>query len=289
MEFEWKKVHSFIGCATYYRRFIENFVKIAHPIFQLLTKDVDFVWTDECDASFVKIKELVCRDLILQMPDQTLPFYIHVDASQTTVGAILGQQVDKVPYAVYCVIKNLAPTELNYTMTEKELLVVIYAINKFWHYITRYHIFVYTDHVAIRYIMNKPISLGRITRWLLLLEEFDVTIVDKPRKGNVVSDFLYRLDNNAESTPVEDSFPDEHIFSISTNTLWYADIANYIATGKVPRHLSYKEVWKIIHHITRYVWMVGYPFHIGVNQQIQRYVSKDEIYEILKVVELTLL
>jgi len=75
------KVCSFIGYAGYYRRFIEIFVKITHPLFQLLTKDADFVWTDDCDAAFVKIKELVCSASILRGLDWTLPFHILADAS----------------------------------------------------------------------------------------------------------------------------------------------------------------------------------------------------------------
>lgn len=67
----------------------------------------------------VKIKELVCRALILRGPNWTLPFHIHADASQTVIGVVLGQKVDKVPYVVYYVSKNLAPVELNYTVTEK--------------------------------------------------------------------------------------------------------------------------------------------------------------------------
>ena len=89
--------------------------------------------------------------------------------------------------------------------------------------------------------MNKPITPGRITRWLLLLQEFDIKIVDKPRKDNVVVDFLSRMDNNDECTPIEDSFPDEHLYTVSTKSLWYADIANYLATEKVPPRLSYRE------------------------------------------------
>ena len=89
--------------------------------------------------------------------------------------------------------------------------------------------------------MNKPITPGRITRWLLLIQEFDITIVDKPGKDNVVVDFLSRMDTSDEGTPVEDIFPDERLFTISTHTLWYADIANYFATGKVSQHLPYKE------------------------------------------------
>ena len=116
-------------------------------------------------------------------------------------------------------------------------MAVIYAVNKFWHYITGYPTFVHIYHAAIWYLMNKPITPSRITRWLLLIQEFDITIVDKLGKDSAVVDFLSRLDTSDEGTPIEDSFSDEYMFSISTNTPWYADIANYLATRKVPRHL----------------------------------------------------
>ena len=98
--------------------------------------------------------------------------------------------------------------------------------------------------------MNKYVTPSRITRWLLLLQEFDITIVDKPGKDNVVAYFLSRLENDIEGTPIKDSFPDDYLFAISANTPWYADIANYLAIGKVLRHLSYKDQRKIIHHST---------------------------------------
>jgi hypothetical protein len=96
---------------------------------------------------------------------------------------------------------------LNYTITKKEFLVVIHAINKFRHYITRYHVILHIDHAAIKYLMNKPITNGRVTRWFLLLQEFDITILDKLGKDNVVVDFLSRITSNENEPPVEDCFP----------------------------------------------------------------------------------
>ena len=91
------------------------------------------------------------------------------------------------------------------------------------------------------------------------------------------------MDNNDEFTPTEDSFPGELIFAVSTKPLWYANIANYLATRKVPPHLSHREQRKIIHHSARYSWMAGYLFHTGAEKQIQRCVSEDDVYEVLKV------
>jgi hypothetical protein len=86
-----------------------------------------------------------------------------------SLGVVLGKKEDQLSYDIYFIIKNMSPTELNYTVTEKEFLVVVYAINKFRYYIMGYEVFVHTDHFAIKFLMNKPITNGRITRWLLLL------------------------------------------------------------------------------------------------------------------------
>jgi hypothetical protein len=110
----------------------------------------------------------------------------------------------------------------------------VYAINKFRHYVTGYPIFVHIYHVAIKYLMNKLDINGRLIKWILLLQQFDLTIPDKPCKQNVVADFLSSLTNNAEDEVVDDNFPDEHLFSISIETPWFANISNYVAMGKFP-------------------------------------------------------
>ena len=133
-------------------------------------KDVQFVWNEACQTVFVKLKENFSIAPILRGPDWTLPFHIYSDASDTAIGAVLGQQDGQVPYAIYYISKNLSPAELNYTVIEKEFLAIVYFINKFRHYITGYPTFVHTDHSAIKYLMNKPVTNGRVTRWLLLFQ-----------------------------------------------------------------------------------------------------------------------
>ena len=206
----------------------------------MLTKNVEFKWTDECEKAFNELKYQLSIAPILRGPDWALPFHISSDASDTTIGAVLGQEENNLPYAIYFISKNMTPAELNYTVTEKEFLAVIYAINKFQHYITGYTTFVHTDHSAIKYLMNKSVTNARVTRWLLLLQEFDITIVDRPAKENIVADFLSQLKTD-ENVPVDDSFPDEYLFAVSSHSPWYADIADYLVAGKVLSHLSHRE------------------------------------------------
>ena len=99
----------------------------------------------------------------------------------------------------------------------------------------------YTDHSAIKYLANKPITNGRVTLWLLLLQEFDITIKDRPERENLVADFLSRIPKTDDSLTVEDRFPDEHMFSVTTKPPWYADVENYLAAGRLPAHISSKE------------------------------------------------
>ena len=120
-------------------------------------------------------------------------------------------------------------------------MVVIYSINKFRHYIIGYEVFIHTDHSAIRFHMNKPITNGSITRWLLLSQEFNITIVDHPEKENQVADFLSHINHGGEMDQVNDDFPDEHLFSLSIKAPWFTDLANYLTTRKLPQHLSPRE------------------------------------------------
>ena len=103
--------------------------------------------------------------------------------------------------------------------------------------------------------MNKPITNGRITRWLLLLQEFNITIIDRPGKENLVADFLSRINHGGETSPVKDDFPDEHLFALATKPPWYVDLANYLTTGKLPQHLSSREKQIIIKISVNYSWI----------------------------------
>ena len=115
-------------------------------------------------------------------PDWSLPFHISIDASDISIGGDIGQKEGQASYAIYFIRKNLTRAKLNYTVTEKEFLVVVYSFNKFCNYITGYGFFLHTDHYDIISLMNKPITNCRVTQWILLLQEFNITVVDRPRR-----------------------------------------------------------------------------------------------------------
>jgi hypothetical protein len=114
-----KEVWSFLGHAGYYRRFIPNFTSLATHLFKLLSKEAEFNWDDECQVSFEILKQKLSYTPILRGPNWSLPFHICTDASDTALGAVLGQRENQMPYAIYFVSKNLSPIEVNYMVTEK--------------------------------------------------------------------------------------------------------------------------------------------------------------------------
>jgi hypothetical protein len=261
------EVCSFLGCAGYYHRFIEIFSRIDTPL-HALNGNVEFQWSNKCDVAFAELKRLISTAPMPRGPNWKLPIQISSDVSNVTIGIVLGQEEYKKPYAIYFISKNLTPTELNYRVIEKYFLVVIHAINKFQHYITGYLVFLYTDHSSIIYLANKPITNGRVTRWLLLLQEFNITIKDRPRRENIVADILSRISKTNYSLTIEDQFLDEHLFSLTINMPWYADVEKYLAVGKLSTHLSSRERKLIVQRNARFTWIGGYLFHTRSDLQI---------------------
>ena len=238
------------------------------------------------------------------------------DASDYAVGAVLGQRKDNKPCAIYYASKVLDPAQMNYTTTEKELLAVVFALDKFRSYLVGSKIVVYTDHAALRYLVNKQDAKPRLIRWILLLQEFDIEIRDKKGVENTVADHLSRLhwkDEGSTSLPINDSFPDDQFQSVSaledTDTTrtpchttravegrtttytdrvspnsapWYADLANFLAAGVLPSTMTYQQKKKLRSDAKYYFWDDPYLFKAGIDDIYRRCVPYDETRSILE-------
>ncbi|XP_076897061.1 uncharacterized protein LOC143550262 [Bidens hawaiensis] len=199
--------------------------------------DAPFDFNEECAKAFDILKQKLVEAPILQSPDWKLPLEIMCDASDYTVRSVLGQQVEKKPMAIYYTSKTLSDAQLNYTTTEKELLAVVYALDKFRSYIWGSTVIVYSDHSAGRYLMDKKDVKPRLIRWVLLLQEFDLEIQDKKGTENVVADHLSRivLEDGDWDGPINEPFLDEQILAVSQNP-WFAHIVNFKVTSDLPEH-----------------------------------------------------
>ncbi|RVW58778.1 Retrovirus-related Pol polyprotein from transposon 17.6 [Vitis vinifera] len=126
-----KGIRQFLGHAGFYRRFIKDFSKISKPLCELLVKDAKFVWDEKCQKSFEELKQFLTTAPIVRAPNWKLPFEVMCDASDLAMGAVLGQREDGKPYVIYYASKTLNEAQRNYTTTEKELLAVVFALDKF--------------------------------------------------------------------------------------------------------------------------------------------------------------
>ncbi|GJX50503.1 reverse transcriptase domain-containing protein [Tanacetum coccineum] len=150
-----KGIRSFLGHAGFYRRFIKDFSKISRPMTHLLEKNTPFIFSEECIQAFQILKKKLTEAPILIAPDWDQPFELMCDASDYAIGAVLGQRIEKHFRPIHYASKTMTEAESNYTTTEKEMLAVVYAFEKFRSYLIMNKSIVYTDHSALKYLFAK--------------------------------------------------------------------------------------------------------------------------------------
>ncbi|GJY14784.1 reverse transcriptase domain-containing protein [Tanacetum coccineum] len=169
----------------------------------LLEKDIPFEFDDECQKAFELLKEKLTCAPVMVSPNWNLPFELMCDASDFTVGAVLGQKDGKIFHPIYFASKTLNPTQQKYTVTEKELMAIVFAFDKFRSYLILSKTIVHTDHSALRHLFKKQDAKPRLIRWILLLQEFNIEIKDIKGTENVAADHLSRIENDETSDDSE--------------------------------------------------------------------------------------
>ncbi|GJR86093.1 reverse transcriptase domain-containing protein [Tanacetum coccineum] len=168
--------------------FINDFSKIACPLTKFLEKYTPFEFDDECHNAFKLLREKLTCSPVIVSPNWNLPFELMCDASDFTVGAILGQKDGKNFHLIYFASKTLNAAQQNYTITEKELMVVVFAFDKFRSYLVLSKTIVHTDYSALRNLFKKQDAKPHLIRWIMLLQEFDIEIKDRKGTENVGAD-----------------------------------------------------------------------------------------------------
>ncbi|KAL0556085.1 hypothetical protein IC582_004592 [Cucumis melo] len=182
------EVRSFLGLAGYYRRFIEDFSRLALPLTALTRKNVKFEWSDKCEQSFQELKKKLVTAPILALPVTGKDYVIYCDASRLGLGCVLMQDGNVIAYAS----RQLKEHECNYPTHDLELAAVVLALKIWRHYLFGEKCHIFTDHKSLKYIFDQKELNLRQRRWLELIKDYDCTIEYHPGKANVVADALSR-------------------------------------------------------------------------------------------------
>ena len=200
-----KSLRSFLGLASYYRRFIPGFSAKANPLFKLTRKNVDFFWSDDCQAAFDRLKQLLIDSPLLVFPNFSRRFVMETDASRIGLEAVLAQGVeDGTLHPVAYASRTLQPHEQNYGATELEALGVVWATKHFRHYLYGHKCVIFTDHEALKSLLNTPHPSGKLARWGLILQDMELEIKYRSGKKNSNADALSRYPVRTPTEPLQD-------------------------------------------------------------------------------------
>nr|GFB54879.1 reverse transcriptase domain-containing protein [Tanacetum cinerariifolium] len=238
---------------------------------RLLEKDAPFIFSPECVDAFRTLKTKLCEAHILIAPNWDMPFELMCDAGDFAIGAVLGQRQDKHFRPIHYASKTMTEAESKYTTTEKEMLAVVYAFEKFRSYLILNKSIVYTDHSALKYLFQKK-------------------VIDTKGAENLAADHLSRLENPHQNMldpkEMNESFSLETLNMVSTrgsqNTSWFADFANYHAGNFIVKGMSSQQKNKFFKDVKHYLWDDPHLFKIYADQIIRRCVSGQEAIDILK-------
>ncbi|XP_048492975.1 uncharacterized protein LOC125493556 [Beta vulgaris subsp. vulgaris] len=251
------------------------------------------------------IKQALITGPIIRSPDWTLPFEIMCEASDYVVGDVLGQRKDNILHAIYYASKTLDEAQVNYATTEKELLVVVYALDKFRTYLlgskrkdnilhSIYYASKTLDEAQVNYATTEKellavvYALDKFRTYLLgskvIVYTNHVALKDKKGAENVVADHLSKLqyEDMEEGLPIDDSFPDDKLLAVTFVTPWYADFTNFCVSGETPQELSYQERKKFLHDPKKYFWDDPLLYKLCADTIYRQCIPEWEVHEIMK-------
>lgn len=263
-----KQIRSFLGACAWFKRFIPNFAHLAEPLTRLLRKDEPWKWDAEQKEAFNQLKIRLTTSPVLRCPNFDLPFVVETDASNVGLGAVLRQKENDENYVVAYASRTLNRAERNLATTHKELLGVLFGIEKFRPYIEGSHFKLVTDHTALQWLQTTKNPTGKFARWILRISQYDFEVIHRPGSLMPVSDCLSRGPYNVKTeTDIEIAACslDMTVPDISKSTdPWYTNLKNKITdlqssypAFRIVNDIMYKSVYDSV--TQRQQWRIVVP------------------------------
>lgn len=190
-----KELSSFLGLASYFRKFVKNFAQIAAPLFQLINKGSRFEWTEEHSQAFECLKSALTQAPIVAFPrfgPGAGEFTLDCDASNDGVGAVLLQEQDGVDKVIAYGSRRLSKSQRNYSTTKKELYACVVFVNQFSHFLTGRKFRIRSDHSSLQWLLNFRNPTGMLARWIESLGNFQFDIIFRRGVEHTAADGLSR-------------------------------------------------------------------------------------------------
>ena len=280
-----KELERFMGKVKWHTQFVRYLAHVACPLYQLTRKDALFAWTTDCQYSFELLKKMLTKAPVMVSPDWSKIFHVYTDASDRALGGTLMQE-RTIGYLqpIYYASNSMTKTEKNYNTIEREALGIIYAVAKFRHYLLGNKFVLHVDHQALVYIVNKASLVGKMARWMLILQEFYFVIQHTPGNENAVADFLSRLEEPGTDQGVADDLPDAALFSLTSKQEndWYEQMRNFIMDYSFPHQWSRDKKRRLALRSRDFTIIAGQLYKKGIDQICRRCVPKHEKIGILK-------
>ena len=228
-------------------------------------------------ASFDALKDSLVKAPLMYAPDYQRDFNLYLAAADTTIAMVLVQEVDGIEHPIYYLSKNLNDTESKYSYVEKLALAAVQAIQRFRHYVLFRKTTILSDCNPMTYILSRQLLGGKYSKWIAILQEFDLEFVkSKSKKALVFAELLCDLPSSSNDETSEESIVDESLFLISASDEWYGDIIVYLQTQKFRPNTSRSEQKRIRYQAKDYMIVGDTLYRRGVDTVLRRCLTHEE-------------
>jgi hypothetical protein len=213
------------------------------------------------------LKKSLSSAPILSPPDYSKDFILYLVASEATIGMVLVQEDDSLQeHAIYYLNKSLVEVELSYAHVEKLALVAVHIAQRLRHYLSLRKTYVVACLNPFQYILSCCMIGGKFSKWIVILQEFDLEFRStKAKKSLVFTELLLDFPQNSEDASYNESMVDDHLFLIALSDLCYGTIIVYIQSTKFPSHVSHEERRCIRHQVKHYLIINDTLYQRGVD------------------------